>query len=140
MLKRHAETLRNAEQFEAVEPGYLNYCEPPIEEAIMRCADSGANHVVIVPYFLVAGKFVLEDLPGRLKTAILPYPHIRFSVAEPLGASESMLHAAVQLLSTATSPLKWQAQAIAEAQRLCELRSNCPVYGTALCRKGQVNG
>src|SRR5690348_2063631 len=45
-----------------VAAGFLNYRRPTFDEALQRCIQAGASDVIVQPYFLVAGKFVREDL------------------------------------------------------------------------------
>ena len=49
-----------------VEVGFLNYSEPPFADAFRRCVERGATQITVVPYFLVAGKFVKDDLPKQI--------------------------------------------------------------------------
>ena len=41
-----------------VEMGFLNYSKPLFATAFERCVQQGATEITVVPYFLVAGKFV----------------------------------------------------------------------------------
>jgi sirohydrochlorin cobaltochelatase len=139
ILNQHARQLRNAARYVAVEPGYLNYCDPPVEKAIAACVAAGAERVLVIPYFLIAGKFVREDLPPRLDSAMQQFPGVEFRIARAL-EDISLLYTAVErLLPTATSPALWQQQAIARARALCELRKDCPLYGTAPCKTGELS-
>jgi sirohydrochlorin ferrochelatase len=47
--------------------GYLNYSEPRIDRSVADCIDVGARRIAIVPYFLVAGKFVRADVAQTLR-------------------------------------------------------------------------
>ncbi len=122
-----------------VEPGYLNYSIPPVEEAVRRCVEAGATTIVIAPYFLVAGKFVIEDLPPRLESVIPLFPQINFVVTRALEDSEDMPPAIEQVLVTAEDPKKWQRRAIEKARSQCELRKDCPLYGSPMCRSGSAS-
>lgn len=134
MLCDHAERLRETGDYVAVEPGYLNYCEPSVETAIANCVAAGARRVVIVPYFLVGGKFVVEDLPSRLDLATAPFVGVEFCIVHALEDHPLMRIAVDQLISTARDPRQWQQVALTEARTHCEIRSNCPLYGTAACK------
>lgn len=134
VLKRHAESLRVRGTYVAVEPGYLNYCKPPVEEAISACVDAGAEKVVIVPYFLISGKFVTEDLPQRLQTAMAQFPHTAFKVGRAIEDCGVMTEAVEKLLPGARDPAAWQQEALAQSRLQCELRTNCPLYGSPACR------
>lgn len=133
-LETHAEKLRQSGRYAAVEPGYLNYSEPPVEIAISRCVRAGATRIVVLPYFLVAGKFVLEDLPTRLDKAASGFPNTEIIMARPLEDASPMVQAIDELLTSAVSPEEWQERAMARSIAACESRSDCPLYGSSLCR------
>ena len=61
-----ARYMRERGNAPTVEPGYLNYSEPRFEETFRQCVAQGATRITIVPYFLVAGKFVKDDLPQQI--------------------------------------------------------------------------
>lgn len=134
LLDAHAERLRQSGRYAAVEPGYLNYSEPPVEIAIARCVRAGATRIVVLPYFLVAGKFVLEDLPARLKKSASDFPGTEIIMARPLEDASPMVQAVDELLKSAVSPEVWQERAMERSIAACESRSDCPLYGSPLCR------
>jgi sirohydrochlorin cobaltochelatase len=138
-LGLHANRLRKSGKYLAVEPGYLNYTSPPIEDAVRRCAEAGADTVVVVPYFLVAGKFVRVDLPLRMESVARQHPGIRFVMGRALEDCREMGLAVGQVTLTAQDPKQWQVRAIEKARRQCELRSDCPLYGTAMCLTGMAD-
>ena len=47
--------------------GFLELAEPSIPDGIQRCIDAGATEVVVVPYFLSAGRHVSEDIPAEVE-------------------------------------------------------------------------
>ena len=48
---------------EIVEPAHMELAEPSLSDAVLRCAERGAERVVVAPYFLAPGKHWREDLP-----------------------------------------------------------------------------
>ena len=137
VLKLHAQTLRQNGQYVAVEPGYLNYCHPPVEEAVERCVAAGARKIIIVPFFLVAGKFVQHDLPLRMKQVKKQFHEVKFEITRALEDSPAMELAVVDLLKTAESPEAWQHRAKSTIRGACELRQSCPLYGTMFCKSAE---
>lgn len=133
-LDIHAQRLREGGGYVAVEPGYLNYCKPTIEDAVGRCLDAGAATIIVVPYFLVAGKFVTEDLPRRLASIVGKFPAVEFVMARAIEDSPVMADAIDQVILSAQDPKQWRDAAVEKARRLCELRRDCPIYGSNLCR------
>ncbi|MBX7247204.1 MAG: CbiX/SirB N-terminal domain-containing protein [Candidatus Sumerlaeaceae bacterium] len=131
-LREHAERLRATEEYLAVEYGYLNYSLPSFEEAAERCAAAGAVQIVVVPYFLVSGKFVREDLPPRIEAARREHPQIEFILAEPLGFHEEMTAAVLEMAAMARPPEHWRHDMLA-APDFCAHRPDCPLFGSPIC-------
>jgi len=133
-MRKHAGHLKEKGEWVDVQVGFLNYSEPPIEEAVERCIAGGAGHIVIAPYFLVAGKFVTVDLPARIATVKAAYPAVRFTVAQALEDVDGLLDV-VASLAESPQPLDvWQVAAIAAVKQHCKLRRDCPLYGTPACK------
>jgi sirohydrochlorin ferrochelatase len=131
-LNEHAERLRRRTEFAAVEVGYMNYSEPSFEEAVARCAEAGVTRVVVVPYFLVPGKFVRFDLPKRIEAAQAAWPGITFTVADAIGYHEELADAILDMASHARSSDAWR-EDYQRASAFCEADPHCPLYGTPQC-------
>lgn len=80
-----AERMRARGDASIVEVGFLNYTEPSFSVAIERCLEQGATRILIAPYFLVSGKFVVQDLPRAIDTARAQHPALDFVVADVIG-------------------------------------------------------
>ena len=63
---------------------YLGSASPSVPEAVARCVRRGAGEIVVVPYFVLAGDHVGEDIPaivreaaekhrGKVKIRLSPY-------------------------------------------------------------------
>ncbi len=65
--------------------GFLNYSRPTFATTIERAIRQGATEIVVVPYFLVPGKFVRVDLARLVATAQAQHPSVIVHLAEPLG-------------------------------------------------------
>jgi sirohydrochlorin ferrochelatase len=88
-------------RYAIAEAAYLELAEPNIAEAGKRCVESGAELVIIVPYFLSAGIHVLRDLAEARSTLARTYPHVRVQLAEPLGQHPSLVEVILQRASEA---------------------------------------
>lgn len=77
---------------------FLEIAEPSIPGGIQACIDAGADEVVVVPYFLSAGRHVAEDIPGEVGVKQAEHPDVCIRIAPYLGLSdeipELLLHAA----------------------------------------------
>jgi len=83
-------TARLAEAAEAqygdVRTGFLELAEPSIPDGIRQCIDAGADEVVVVPYFLAAGRHVTKDIPAAVQHRQEQYPAVRMRIAVHFGA------------------------------------------------------
>ncbi|MBX2999233.1 MAG: sirohydrochlorin chelatase [Caldilineaceae bacterium] len=68
-----------------VRPGFLNYSQPTLAEAIADCVEAGAAQITVQPYFLIDGKYVREDLAGEIAQMAAHYPYVTFAMAEVFG-------------------------------------------------------
>jgi sirohydrochlorin cobaltochelatase len=116
-----------------VEVGFLNYTEPLFATAVTRCVEQGATRIVIAPYFLVPGKFVVEELPAVIEAARAEHPGVTFIVGDVLGFHPLLADAVVHSAEHARPVAKWR-EAIAEAGAWCREEPKCPLYKTEVCR------
>jgi sirohydrochlorin ferrochelatase len=76
--------------YDGVLPAFLEIAEPSISEGIKRCVELGAEHIVVMPYFLAAGNHVYKDIPGEIACAQAGAPEVKIEMSQYLGASEAM--------------------------------------------------
>lgn len=131
-LEAHARWLRERGLASVVEIGYLNYSEPPFSEAVRKCAEAGANRIVIVPYFLVPGKFVKVDLPKAVDAARANYANIAFVMAAAIGFDESLADALIESARAAAPPECWR-EDLDRAVEFCRADPQCPLHNTESC-------
>lgn len=74
-----------------VEPAHMELAEPTIEMAFGRCAEQGANVVVVCPFFLLPGRHWSQDIPELTRQAAANHPDVRHLVTAPLGLLPAML-------------------------------------------------
>jgi sirohydrochlorin cobaltochelatase len=117
---------------EEVEAAFLNYSKPDFLDAFARCAASGATEVTVVPFFLVAGKFVTYDLPAKIEEAAHLHPHVAVRVAAPIGFHEALADAVLHCAERATHPSFWR-DASEQTSRFCRDDVRCPLHGSEQC-------
>jgi sirohydrochlorin ferrochelatase len=78
-------------RFPVVEPAHMELAEPSIATAFARCAERGADRVVVMPFFLGPGKHWNEDIPRLVRQAAAKFPGVGMSIAEPLGIDDLLL-------------------------------------------------
>jgi sirohydrochlorin ferrochelatase len=77
--------LRRRGRYGIVVASFLELAEPDIESGGARCAEQGAERVILLPYFLSAGIHVRRDLTEACRRLAERFPHVQFRLAEPLG-------------------------------------------------------
>lgn len=95
-LHHVAEELQRRNTFTSVVASFLELAEPSIDEGGERCVASGAERVVLLPYFLSAGVHVRRDLADARARLAQRFPHVRFSLAEPLGRHPLLIEVVAQ--------------------------------------------
>lgn len=125
--------MRERGEAPIVEVAFLNYTEPTFEQAVERCLAAGARRIVVAPYFLIAGKFVTEDLARVVERERARHPSIEIAVAEVIGFHESLADAVLASASEARAPREWAAE-LRGAAAYCREHPKCPLYGSDVCR------
>lgn len=62
-MKKVAADLSAAPELGRVVCAYLEITPPSIPDAIARCVEEGAREVRVLPYFVLSGRHVKEDMP-----------------------------------------------------------------------------
>ena len=73
--------------FDQVSAAFLEIALPSIPEGLEQCVKQGASEVVIFPYFLAAGRHVVDDIPEEAEKIATKYPNVKFIITEYLGMS-----------------------------------------------------
>lgn len=115
-----------------VEVAFLNYSAPGFDEAVDRLAASGVKVIDIAPYFLIAGKFVVDDLPGRIAAARERHRSIEFRVARPLGFHVTLADGILSCAARAAETTAWR-DTEQQAAQFCRDSPKCPLHGTPSC-------
>lgn len=76
--------------YDIVECAFLELAEPSIPDGLKRCIEQGAREVVVMPYFLAAGRHVVEDIPQEVSPIVEKYKDVSIRITPHLGASPSM--------------------------------------------------
>jgi sirohydrochlorin ferrochelatase len=89
------------DDFDLVLCAFLELAEPSIAAGIDECINRGASQVVILPYFLSAGRHVVKDIPAEVEAKQKQFPQVVFKVAPYLGAAEGVPDLLLSLLPSA---------------------------------------
>lgn len=94
-----ADRLRQQQVTALVEAGFLNFSQPAFAEAVDRVAIQGAHMVVVQPYFLIAGYYVVHELTALVHSVAARYPQLSFVVADVFGDHPAMTRLAQKRLA-----------------------------------------
>ncbi len=76
--------------FDGVCSAFLELAEPLIPDGIREVITQGAKEVVVLPYFLSAGRHVVTDVPAEVDSVRSEFPDVKITMAPYLGISESI--------------------------------------------------
>ena len=86
----HVITEEMKNDFPIVEAGFLELAEPSIPDAIGICVQQGATDIIIVPYFLSAGRHVTEDIPAEIDKTRKLHETVKMTMLPHIGGSPQM--------------------------------------------------
>lgn len=75
---------------QVVSHAFLELGEPSIAEAIDALADDGIEHIMVIPYFLAAGRHVAEDIPSIVAGARERHPGLKVETTAHFGAQDQV--------------------------------------------------
>ena len=70
-----------------VTTAFLELAEPSIPEGLEACIQRGASEVLVFPYFLAAGRHVVEDIPAEIAKVQDKYPKASIHITSHLGSA-----------------------------------------------------
>lgn len=73
--------------FDIVQSCFLEIAKPSIPEGLRICVSQNASSIIVFPYFLAAGRHVLEDIPNIIEQEKIKYPDISIKSVPYLGSS-----------------------------------------------------
>lgn len=73
--------------FDVVSCAFLELAEPSIPDGLRLLIGQGAEDIVVLPYFLSAGRHVVEDIPREVQVVTGEFPGVQIHQAPYLGAS-----------------------------------------------------
>lgn len=82
---------RIADRYQYTTAAFLELADPSIGAAIDGAAAAGAREVVVLPYFLAAGKHVTRDIPAIVQERQAAHPAITIRLADYLGKQPGLV-------------------------------------------------
>jgi sirohydrochlorin ferrochelatase len=91
-VRKLAEQIRSMPDLpvDEVATAFLELAEPSIPEGLEACIQRGADEVLVFPYFLAAGRHVVEDIPAEIAPVQNKYPEISVSITPHLGLATEL--------------------------------------------------
>lgn len=89
--------VRAGSEYGDIRCAFLELAEPSIPDGIAQCVAQGAAEVVVLPYFLSAGRHVARDIPELVAQAQAQLPHTNVRIAPYLGLSTALIDALLQM-------------------------------------------
>jgi diguanylate cyclase (GGDEF)-like protein/PAS domain S-box-containing protein len=88
-------------RFHSVTCAFLELAEPSIPAGIEACIAQGAEEVIVLPYFLSAGRHVSHDVPSQVERVRRRHPRSRIRLAPYLGSAEDIDEVVLSLAAEA---------------------------------------
>lgn len=89
---------RAGERFLSVRHAFLELAAPDILEGIEDCVADGAREVVVLPYFLAAGRHVVKDIPEAVAAKQAEHPGLRIVISPYLGSADSLAELLLEMV------------------------------------------
>ncbi|MEE9342611.1 MAG: CbiX/SirB N-terminal domain-containing protein [Gammaproteobacteria bacterium] len=77
-------------QFEQIDCAFLELAEPAIPDGLRQLIQSGSRQIVVLPYFLSAGRHVTIDLPREVAIVASESPEVAIHLVDYLGAAQGV--------------------------------------------------
>jgi sirohydrochlorin ferrochelatase len=85
----HSVAAHPDSRYDRVACAFLEIAEPSIPAGLTGLIEEGASDITVVPYFLSAGRHVIEDIPAEVAKAAVP-AGVAVRIAPYLGQSSAM--------------------------------------------------
>lgn len=92
-LNRVCQAVRGRVPDIRVEPAFLEFMSPSLQDCAESLIAEGFERIVVVPMFLAQGGHLKEDLPKLLDVLRRDHPQVTFSLTGPIGEAESVVQA-----------------------------------------------
>lgn len=83
--------------YQRVDCAFLELADPSIPQGIDCCVASGVDEVVILPYFLSAGRHVVKDIPEIVDASRAQHPEVVLRIAPYLGQASSLVSSLLEM-------------------------------------------
>lgn len=81
---------RLASSYRSVRPAFLELARPSIADALDAAVAEGAGEIVVLPYFLAAGRHVASDIPRLVAEKQSEHGGVHIRLAPYLGTAPAL--------------------------------------------------
>ncbi|WP_181347330.1 sirohydrochlorin chelatase [Thalassobacillus sp. CUG 92003] len=75
---------------------FLELADPDIEEGVDQLVEQGATHITVMPVLLLSAGHYYNDIPEELEKMKARYPHVPFTLGQPVGVQERVVDILVE--------------------------------------------
>ncbi len=100
------EALKQRTGIAIFEFAFLEIEPPSIPDGLMACVAKGASEVIVLLNFLNSGRHVNDDIPSIVQEVAQKYPHVRFSISQPIGQHDRIAELFCDLIKNTVLPVK----------------------------------
>jgi sirohydrochlorin ferrochelatase len=101
-LKKVAKDLVGRKRFASVTCAYLGSCPPSLEEAMEAWVKKGVKEIRVMPYFVLSGMHVTQDIPQIIRKARKKYSRrVKIRLCPYLGYHEKITQVVEERISQA---------------------------------------
>lgn len=79
-----------ASTFDRVEPAFLQFADPLLDNVLESAAMMKPEKIVIFPFFIGSGSHITADIPELVEKAEDRFPDVEFTVTRHLGKLEAI--------------------------------------------------
>ena len=90
-MEKVAERLRGDNCYYMIEICYMSRMKPVFSEALKKVAESEAEKVVVIPYFLHSGLHLVLDIPKMIQENAKLFPGVNIIYGKHLGYDDAMV-------------------------------------------------
>jgi sirohydrochlorin ferrochelatase len=91
------------DDFDHLGCAFLELAEPSIPDGLRQAIARGAREVVVLPYFLSAGRHVVTDIPAEIEPVQKEHPSVVIHIAPYLGAADGVVGLLIEQASQTTN-------------------------------------
>lgn len=92
----HRLSQKVKKSYDQVEPAFLQFADPLLENQLDTLAGNQPERIVIFPFFIGSGSHILTDIPTLVKEAKEKFPTVEFAITRHLGKLASIEDAIVE--------------------------------------------